>query len=224
LAGNEPIEQVAPRAAGHSEKVGARIALLLRSIVADTWRALIVLDTQIEYSIAPPAHSSEPLRTTWAVTQIAPAGGGLAWSEGDGDGLADFEGDGEGDEVFVGLVFDGDGVALALGLEGGLLPEGLGLPDGLLLDGLGLGLPVEVGLTLAEVVALTDGLVSANVLACSTVVDPPPHTEPSGMAWAALAFREGAITGPVSRNSPAPATTAARPARTTLTGTAALRW
>jgi hypothetical protein len=160
-------------AAGHSEKLGALIALPLRLTVALTWRALVVLHTQIEYSSFPPAHSCEPLLTTWAVMQIAPAFGGLG--ECDGEGVGDFEGEGEVEGLFEGLeLFDGLGLALLVGLDE-WLPEGFGLPEELLLVeplGVGLapleevglpegvGLPVALALILAEVVALTEGLLS----------------------------------------------------------------
>jgi hypothetical protein len=132
----------------------------LRETVAETARALVVLHTQIEYSSFPPAQPWEPLRITWAVMQIAPALGG-GFGDFDGDGLGDFDGDGEGEALLVGVeLLDGLGVALLEELGSGL-PVELALlvgPE----ESEGLGLLDDVGLceglTLAEVVALTDGL------------------------------------------------------------------
>jgi hypothetical protein len=220
-----------PWADGHREKLGASTPLL-RPTVAVTARALVVLHTQIEYSSLPPAQVWEPLRITWAVTQIAPALG-RGFGDFDGDGLGDldglFDGDGEGEALLVGVVlFDGLGVALFDGPDewlgfGLALPVGCGVPEGLgLVEDVGLC----EGLTLAEVVALTEGLDPANTLAWVTAVEAEPQVELSGLTMAASALwsRAGAIAGAASRNNPAPAPTATCAARTTLTGTAALRW
>jgi hypothetical protein len=174
------------------------------------------------------------------VTQIAPTlGGGFGDFDGDGLGdlVGDLDGDGEGEELFVGEeLFDGLGVALFEGPDE-WLPDGLGfglevelaLPVGLGdLEGLGLLDDVGLceGLTLAAVVALTEGLDPANTLAWVTAVAAEPQVDLSGLTVAAEALwpRAGAITGAASRNNPAPAPTATCAARTTLTGTAALRW
>jgi hypothetical protein len=147
---------------------------------------------------------------------------------GDFVGLGDFDGDGLG--LFDGLVlpdglgeFDGlgdfDFVALPLGLgllDTELLPLGVGVPEGLeLLVGLelagGVELAVEDGVPR---IALPD-----KVVACTTAVDTDPHNAP-GLAGEAKA---GPIADPENKNSPAPAAAATWPARTTPTGTAALR-
>jgi hypothetical protein len=190
---------------------------------ADTSRDFVVVHTQIEYSILPPAQVFEPPLTTCAVTQIAPVAGGLG--ERDGDGLGDDlegDGDGDGDEPFFGVLFDGLGLAPFVGVDERLgfgLPDELGLAVGLGLrvgDGLVEELGLAVGLTLAAVVALTEGLESLNMLAWVADADPEPHVPPSGLACAA---NDGAKTGPAATKSPAPATTATRQARTALTGT-----
>lgn len=84
--------------------------------------------------------------------------------------------------------------------------------------------PTE-GLVSAEVVALTEGLACVSALVCSPCADAEPQID-FRVIWAARACppKEGAITGAESKNRPAPAATAACPARTTLTGNAALRW
>ena len=110
FGGSVPIEHVLPCADGHTMKVGASIDWLLRWTVAATWVALMLLETQIEYSSEPPAQVAVPPRSICAETQSTPWGGGLVDREGDGDGLADF--DGEGDLLGVGLA---DGVTLDVG-------------------------------------------------------------------------------------------------------------
>jgi hypothetical protein len=145
-----------------------------------------------------------------------------------GEGLGDFVGlgdlDGDGLGLFDGLVlpdglgeFDGlgdfDFVALPLGsglLDTELLLLGVGVPVGLELAG-GVELAVEEGV---PGIALPD-----KVVACTTAVDTDPHND-AGLAGAAKA---GPIAGPENKNSPAPAAAATWPARTTPTGTAALR-
>ena len=185
-----------------------------------------MLQTQIEYVTVPPAAVLELCCTSWAVTQSAPA-----WCErlGEGDGLGECEGDGLGEPDFDGLgllLCDGLGLLVGLGLRDGLL-LGLGLREGLeLLDGLAL---FEVradfdGLALEPRVrpALADGdeLREASSLAEATATEPLPHGEPAGRAADASA---GAIAKPETRKDPATSATAARPARMTPTGTAALR-
>jgi len=199
--------------------------------------AFTVLQSHTEYVTVPPGEVRESLRTSSPVTQSTP-GFGVGDLVGDFDGLGDFDGDG----LCVG---DFDGLGL---LEGVVLVDGLGLCDGfgvLLgdvegvgdLDGLadceGLGPEVAV----LDLVAVGRGLIMgvfrpdelglealpapSIMLARTASDDARPHTEFSkGLLGAA---RTGAIVGPESRNSPAPAATAACPTRTILTGTAALR-
>jgi hypothetical protein len=157
----------------------------------------------------PPGFGSESRRTSEALTQSAP---GFGVGFGVGFGLGDFDGDGLGD-------LDGEELGL---LDGEVLFDGLvvlvGLLDGVgLLVGLGLvdGLELPVGLGL-----VTLGPESNIMLACTTAVAAEPQRLRSGTAGSASA---GAIAGPDNRKIPAPAATAACPARTTLTGTVALR-
>lgn len=161
----------------------------------------------------PPGFGSESRRTSEALTQSAP---GFGVGFGVGFGLGDFDGDGLGD-------LDGEELGL---LDGEVLFDGLvvlvGLLDGVgLLVGLGLsdGLELPVGPGLVTL-ALAVGLESNIMLACTTVVAAEPHRLRSGTAGSASA---GATAGPDNRKIPAPAATAACPARTTLTGTVALR-
>lgn len=138
----------------------------------------------------------------------------------DGVGLGDLDGEElgllDGEVLFDGLVLPVgllDGVGLTVGLvllDGFELPVGLGLTDGL-------GLPVGPGLV---TLALAVGPESNTMLASTTCVAAGPHPLRSGTAGAASA---GATAGPDIRKIPAPAATATCPARTTLTGTVALR-
>ena len=163
----------------------------------------------------PPGLACESRRTNAALTQSAP-GFAVGVGVGDFDGLGDFDGVGLGE-------FDGEELGL---LDGEVLFDGLvvlvGLPDGVgLLVGVGLPdefeLPVGVGFV---TLALAVGPESNIMLASTTVVAARPHRLRSGTAGSANA---GATAGPDIRKIPAPAATAACPARTTLTGTVALR-
>ena len=199
-----------------------------------TCRAFTVLQNHTEYVTTPPGEVRESLRTSSPVTQITPGFGvGVGDLDGDFDGLGDFDGDG--------LVLDGDGLGL---LEGVVLFDGLGLCVGVLvglgdLVGVGVGvalgdfdavgvddgwLEVAVGFGLTELLVgrgLIFGAVSGIMLARTACADARPHTASSkGVLGAA---KTGATAGPATRNSPAPAATAACPTRTILTGTAALR-
>lgn len=153
----------------------------------------------------PPGFGSESRRTSEALTQSAP---GFGVGFGVGDGLGDFDGEElgllDGEVLFDGLV-----VLVGL-LDGVGLLVGVGLTDGL-------ELPVRVGLV---TLGLAVGLESNIMLASTIVVAAEPHRLRSGTAGSASA---GATAGPDSRKIPAPAATAACPARTTLTGTVALR-
>lgn len=153
--------------------------------------------------MVPPGLSSESCRTIEALTQSAPGFGdgfGVGLGVGDFDGVGDLVGENVGvldGEVLVAL-FDGVG-----------LKVGLGLPD---------GLELPVGLRLVTL-ALAEGPESISALACTTAVV-EMHRPRSGTVGSASA---GAIADPDNRKIPAPAVTATCPARTTLTGTAALR-
>jgi hypothetical protein len=181
----------------------------------------------------PPGWVCEPPRTSSPVTHSVP-GLGLRVGFGLGDllgvllgvGLGDLVGDldGEGLELLEGDgLLDGvlvlDGLGLLDGLE---LFDGLGLADGLrVLDGLGLAVCEELELAVSVGVARADAPVNGSALALIADVLADPQTASSkGLACAA---KTGAIAGPESRNSPAPAAAAACPIRTTRTGTAALR-
>jgi hypothetical protein len=161
--------------------------------------------------------------------QIAPA---RCERLGDGDGLGDFEldrlGEGLGEVDFGGLGL------LLVEVVGLLVPLGLvdvtGLRDGLVLHVL------LVGLT-AGLVELVDGLAvrlladwrmlgeddasvrTVSRLAEIAAVDARPHGEAISRADEATA---GAIEKPDARKDPAARQTAARPARTSPTGTALL--
>ena len=73
---------------------------------------------------------------------------------------------------------------------------------------------------------LISRLPGPKTLAWVTAVAAEPQVDLSGLTVAAEALwpRAGAIAGAASRNNPAPAPTATCAARTSLTGTAALRW
>jgi hypothetical protein len=137
--GIDPIVHLLWRTAGHCPKRGARIDLLLRSIVAVTLAALTLLQIQIWYSREPPGQVAVPLLITCAVTQSVPcSGGGVEDCEGEGEGLGDFDGVGDDEGLFEGLPVD----------------VGLGLPEGLPLDELGLGEAVELGLLVGLLVGV----------------------------------------------------------------------
>lgn len=147
-----------------------------------------------------------------------------------GDGVGDLEGvalrDGLGTVGLLGLLL---GVWLFVGLgevgvgvcEAVAVPVGLGAAD---VVGSPVGPALKVGVALAIDRGADSGSASANwVAACEEGTPPDPHRLLrllSGLAGVAYA---GAIAGPDNRNSPAPATAAACPTRTTLTGTPALR-
>jgi len=215
--------------------------------LAVTCLAFTVLQSHTEYVTTPPGEVRDSLRTSSPVTQSTP-GFGVGDLEGDFVGVGDFDGLGDldGDGLFVG---DFDGLGL---LEGVVLFDGLGLCEGfgvLLGDGVEVGVGELDGLADCEVLGpevgvmdllaltvgrgliigafrpdelgLEAGPVSSIMLARTASDDARPHTELSkGLLGAA---RTGAMVGPDSKNSPAPAATAACPTRTILTGTAALR-
>ncbi len=246
--GIDPIVHLLWCTAGHCPKLGARIDLLLRSIVAVTLVALTLLQIQIWYSSEPPGQVAVPLLITCAVTQSVPCcGGGVDDCDGEGDGLGDFDGVGDDEGLFEGLPVD----------------VGLGLPEGLLLGELGLGEAVELGLLVGLFVELSVGvevLVGFGVLAGLEVIvglgvlvgsvvsradawasgatvcgalawraaaretapqkDLPADWPLAAWAPSAWAARDGATTGAESKNSPVPAATATLLVRTILTGTA----
>jgi hypothetical protein len=160
----------------------------------------------------------ELCRTSWLVTQIAPA---LCDRLGDGDGLGVLECDRDGDGLGVrdpdglGLLLeDGLGLLLVLGLE-----ELVGLCDALrlaLFDGLGL----LDGLAIAFLTLGVDATCIASRLADTAWTPLRPHGELMGLAGEAKA---GAMAKPDARNDPAKRETAMRPARAIATGTVALR-
>ncbi len=178
----------------------------------------------------PPGLVLELCRTSWPVTQIAPAlcdrlgdgdGDGLLVRDRDGDGLGvpecDREGDGLGVRDLDGLglwLADGLGLLVTLGLE-----ELVGLCDALrltLLDGLGL----FDGLALVCLTRGVEATFAASKLADTAWTALRPQGELMGLAGDAKA---GAMAKPDARNDPATRETAIRPARAIATGTVALR-
>ena len=148
--------------------------------------------------------------TSSAVTQSTPGRGDRV---GLGDGLGDFVGDGLGDVV-------GDELGDPAG--DGLVTFDVGVPEGLG-DGLTLCELLEVGEGL--VVGLGVGvlwfpLVSRLAESTAAVPDPDAQGDPCS---ARVGARTGARAKPVAGSEPPTIATAARPSRTIVTDTAALR-